>query len=182
MHRSSFAVRRFASALLLAAPLATPGFAVTPAPAQKTSGGAKVNGKPLDVAHAYLFHAPDAWEEKEVNAVVVLTAKPLDEGKLRQAKTLADALDNAPVRIVVEVRAGNKANLSICHPEFGDGMCYSTTIHGPDEWQEAAAAPTHLAGHVQTFTGEEQTVLAKYRLFYEFSFDAAPVADFQRRR
>ena len=172
-----------AAALLLAiAWIARPAHAVTPITPQKTAGKVTVNGKPLDIAHAYLFHAPDAWEETEVNAVVLLTAKPLDEAKLRQAKTLAEALDNAPVRIVVEVRAGDKADLSICHPQFGDGMCYSTTIHGPDEWRAEAAPAKHFGGHVQTFTGEEQTVLGKYKLFYEFTFDALPIADFQRRR
>jgi len=55
-------------ALLVIAPLAPPLFAVTPITPQKTAGKVTVNGKPLGVNHAYLFHAPDNWEEKQVNS------------------------------------------------------------------------------------------------------------------
>ena len=60
--------------LLVAAPLAAPLAAVTPLTPQKTAGKVTVNGKPLGVNHAYLFHAPDNWEEKQVNSVVLITA------------------------------------------------------------------------------------------------------------
>lgn len=33
------------------------------------SGEARVNGESIALAHAYLFHAPDNWNEKEINAV-----------------------------------------------------------------------------------------------------------------
>jgi hypothetical protein len=178
---SSFAVRS-ALALLVAAPLVAPLGAVTPITPQKTAGDVRVNGKPLPIAHAYLFHAPDNWEAKQTNSVVILTGQPLDEAKLKAAKTLAQALQAAPQRIVVEVRPENRADLSICHPEFGDGMCYSTTISGPDEWKAEPAAAGHLGGHVRIFAGHEDTVLDKYKLFYDFTFDAAPVADFAQRR
>jgi len=37
------------------------------------AGEARVNGKSIALAHAYLMHAPDNWREEEVNAVVLLT-------------------------------------------------------------------------------------------------------------
>lgn len=147
------------------------------------AGEARVNGKSIALAHAYLMHAPDNWREEEVNAVVLLTPQPVDEAALRAAATLSEALQVASERVVVEVRAtGGQADLSICHPEFGDGMCYSTTI-SPPEWSVAEAAQGHVAGSVRTFTGEEEEIFGgKYKVFYEFRFDAAPVRDFERRR
>jgi hypothetical protein len=151
--------------------------------AAPASGEARVNGQSIVLAHAYLMHAPDNWRENEVNVVVLLTQQPVDETALRAASTLSEALQVAPERVVVEVRAtGGQADLSICHPEFGDGMCYSTTI-SPPEWSVAEAAEGHVAGSVRTFTGEEEEIFdGKYKLFYEFRFDAAPVRDFDRRR
>jgi len=150
-----------------------------PAPA---SGEARVDGKPITLAHAYLFHAPDNWSPEKVNGVVLLTPKPVDEAAMKAAATLRDALELAPERVVVEVRDGGaKADLSICHPGFGEGMCYSTGIL-PPEWTAAEAAAGHVAGSVRTFTGEPETVFGKYELFYLFRFDAAPVRDFDRRR
>lgn len=161
---------------------APPTHAVTPVTPQKTAGKVTVNGKPLGVNHAYLFHAPDNWEESQVNAVVLITAQPLDEAKLRQAKTLRDALQFAPERVVVEARPGGKADISICHPAFGDGMCYSTSVSGADEWKEEPAAAGHFAGHLRVFGGEAWKVFEKYDLFYDLTFDAAPIADFKSRR
>ena len=168
--------------LLVTAPLAAPLAAVTPVTPQKTAGKVTVNGKPLGVNHAYLFHAPDNWEEGEINSVVLISAKPLDEAKLRQAKTLVEALQHAPQRVVVEARSGGNADISICHPEFGDGMCYSTTVSGADEWKEEPAAPGHFAGRLRVFGGQAWKVFEKYDLFYDLTFDAAPVADFKSRR
>ena len=174
------------AALMLAASLsagfAPPLLAVTPVTPQKTAGKVTVNGKPLGVNHAYLFHAPDNWEEGEINSVVLISAKPLDEAKLRQAKTLVEALQHAPQRVVVEARSGGKADISICHPEFGDGMCYSTTVSGADEWKEEPAAPGHFAGRLRVFGGQAWKVFEKYDLFYDLTFDAAPIADFKSRR
>lgn len=159
---------------------ASGGAAAPGAPA--ASGEARVDGKPLKLAHAYLFHAPDAWKATQVNAVALLTPKPLDEAKLRAATTLQAAFNLAPERVVVEVPpAGPKAELKICHPGFGADWCYTTTIY-PPEWSVAKAAAGHLAGSVKTFTGEEEEVFQKHKLFYAFSFDAAPVRDFDRRR
>lgn len=169
-------------ALLVIALLAPPLAAVTPVTPQKTAGKVTVNGKPLGVNHAYLFHAPDNWEEKEINSVVLISAKPLDEAKLRQAKTLVEALQNAPQRVVVEARSGGKADISICHPEFGDGMCYSTTVSGADEWKEEPAVAGHFGGRLRVFGGQAWKVFEKYDLFYDLTFDAAPVADFKSRR
>lgn len=156
--------------------------AAAAAAAPGATGMARVDGKPLALAHSYLFHAPDAWEASQVNAVALLTPKPLDEAKLRAATTLQAALDLAPECVVVEVPpAGGKADLRICHAGFGAGKCYSTTLH-PPEWTATRAAAGHLAGSVKTFTGEEEEVFQKFKLFYAFSFDAAPVRDFDRRR
>ena len=166
------------AAALLAAPL----LAVTPVTPQKTAGKVTVDGKPLGVNHAYLFHAPDNWEEGQVNSVVLITAQPLDEAKLKQAKTLRDALQFAPERVVVEGRPGGKADISICHPAFGDGMCYSTSVSGADEWKEEPAVAGHYAGHLRVFGGEPWKVLDKYELFYDLTFDAPLVADFKSRR
>ena len=174
--------RILAVALLLATTCLAPLAAVTPITPQKTAGKVTVNGKPLGVNHAYLFHAPDNWEEKQINAVVLITAKPLDEAKLKQAKTLVEALQHAPQRIVVEARAGGKADISICHPEFGDGLCYSTSVSGADEWKEEPAVGGHFAGRLRIFGGESWKVFEKYDLFYDLTFDAAPVTDFKSRR
>ena len=181
MHPSSSLVRRCALPLLAAA-VAVPLHAVTPVTPQKTGGKVTVNGKPLGVNHAYLFHAPDNWEEGQVNAVVLITAKPLDEAKLKQAKTLAEALQHSPQRVVVEARSGGKADISICHPEFGDGMCYSTSVMGADEWKEEPAAAGHFAGRLRVFGGQAWKVFEKYDLYYDLTFDAAPVANFKTRR
>ena len=160
---------------------AVAGAAEGAAPAS-ASGEARVDGKPLVLAHAYLFHAPDNWSSEKINPVVLITVKPVDGAALAAAKTLGEALDLAPERVAVEVRnGGEKADLSICHPGFGEGMCYSTGIF-PPEWSAAEAPAGHAAGSVKTFTGEEETVFQKYRLFYKFSYDAAPVRDFDRRR
>jgi hypothetical protein len=85
--------------------------------------------------------------------------------------------------VAVEVRAtGGQADLRICHPEFGEGRCYSTTISKP-EWTPAEAAEGRVAGSVRTFTGgEEEIFQGDYKLFYEFRFDAVPVRDFDRRK
>lgn len=186
MRQHPTAVRSVTAALILAAALITcfapPLLAVTPVTPQKTAGKVTVNGKPLGVNHAYLFHAPDNWEESQVNSVVLITAKPLDEAKLKQAKTLAEALQYAPQRVVVEARPDGKADISICHPAFGDGMCYSTTVSGADEWKEEPAAAGHFAGHLRVFGGQAWKVFEKYDLFYDLTFDAAPVADFKNRR
>jgi hypothetical protein len=114
-------------------------------------------------------------------SIALLTVEPLDVEALRRAGTLREALMQAPVRVVVEARPDRpSAELSICHPEL-DGLCYSTSVSEGD-WVPAEAAPGHFAGSVKTFTGKEETVFEKYRLFYEFRFDAAPVRDFERRR
>ena len=60
-----------------------------------------MNGQPLAVAYAYLFHAPDNFNPEQINEVALLTAKPLDAAALRQAATLAEALHLAPSRTVV---------------------------------------------------------------------------------
>lgn len=153
------------------------------ADAGSASGEARVNGKPIALAHAYLFHAPDNWNEKEVNSVVLITPRPLDETKLRAASTLVGAIAVADEHVAIEVRAsGGQADLRICHPEFGEGRCYSTTISKP-EWTPAEAAAGHVAGSVRTFTGREEEIFqGDYRLFYEFRFDAVPVRDFDRRK
>ena len=153
------------------------GFAQAPS----TSGGARVDGKPLTVAYAYLFRAPDNWHPEETNDVVVLTPKPLDEAAIRKAVTLVDVLKLAPERIVVESHQAGPADLSICHPAF-DGSCYSTTISLPDEWQHAKAENGHLTGRVRILFGRETTVFGKYQIFYEFTFDAAAAGSFAKRR
>lgn len=182
MDRRFAALAVLAVSILLSPVAAPPAAAAGAAAAPAASGEARVDGKPLALAHAYLFHAPDPWEAGQVNAVALLTSKPLDEAKLRAAATLQAALDLAPECVVVEVPpAGGKAALRICHAGFGEGKCYSTTIH-PPEWTAAKAAAGHLAGSVKTFTGEEEEVFQKYKLFYAFSFDAPPVRDFDRRR
>ena len=170
------------AALLALSSFASSAPAVTPITPQKTGGKVTVNGKPLAVNHAYLFHAPDNWEESEINSVVLISPSPLDEAKLKQARTLRDALQFAPQRVVVEARSGGKADISICHPAFGDGMCYSTTVSGADEWKEEPAAAGHFAGHLRVFGGQAWKVFEKYDLFYDLTFDAAPVADFKSRR
>ena len=71
---------RSAALLLLLAP---PLLAVTPVTPQKTGGKVTVNGKPLGVNHAYLFHAPDNWEEGQVNPVVLISPRPLETAKLK---------------------------------------------------------------------------------------------------
>lgn len=147
------------------------------------SGEARVNGKAMTLAHAYLFHAPDNWRENETNSVVMITARPLDEAKLGAATTLLEALRLADEYVQVEVRpAGDQADLIICHPEFGVGRCFSTTISQP-EWTPAEAAEGHFAGSVRTFSGGEREVFqGEFRLFYDLQFDAAPVRDFDRRK
>lgn len=183
MHARSLLRKIATPALTLAVLLgALPLEATTPVTPQKTAGKVTVDGKPLGVNYAYLFHAPDNWEEGQVNPVVVITAKPLDTAKLKQAKTLRDALQLAPERVVIEARPGGKADLSICHPAFGDGMCYSTSVMGADEWKEEAALPGHFGGRLRVFGGNPWKVLDKYELFYELTFDAAQVADFKTRR
>ncbi len=181
LHRSARSAPLAVTPCLLAL-LVAPLGAVTPITPQKTGGKVTVNGKPLGVNHAYLFHAPDNWEEKQVNPVVLITAQPLDVAKLQQAKTLRDALQFAPQRVVVEARPGGKADISICHPAFGDGMCYSTSVMGADEWKEEPAAPGHFGGHLRVFGGQAWKVFEKYDLFYDLTFDATPVTDFQSRR
>lgn len=151
------------------------------APAPPASGEARVDGQPMKVAHAYLFHAPDSFNAGQVNPVVLLTPAPVATASLKKAATLVEALRLAPERIVVEVRPDGQAVLSICHPAFG-GDCYSTTISGPDEWKPAPATAGRLAGKVRIFGGREDTILDKYKLFYEFSFDAGQLKDFAQRR
>ena len=90
--------------------------------------------------------------------------------------------DHPPQRVVVEARSGGKADISICHPEFGDGMCYSTTVSGDDEWKVEPAVAGHFAGRLRVFGGQAWKVFEKYDLFYDLTFDAAPVADFKNRR
>lgn len=151
--------------------------------AGSASGEARVNGRSIALAHAYLFHAPDNWREDEINSVVLLTARPLDEAELRATTSLAEALRLVDESVRVEVRpAGDQADLSICHPAFGEGLCYTTTISKP-EWTPAEAAEGHFAGSVRTFTGREEEVFqGEFKLFYEFRFDAAPARDFDRRK
>ncbi len=175
-------LRSLALALSFATPWFAPLSAVTPVTPQKTAGKVTVNGKPLGVNHAYLFHAPDNWEEGQVNPVVLISPQPLDTAKLKQAKTLREALQFAPERVVVEARPGGKADISICHPAFGDGMCYTTSVMGADEWQEEPAVAGHFAGRLRVFGGQAWKVFEKYDLFYDLTFDAAPVADFKSRR
>lgn len=181
LHPDSRPGSRLRSAALLLL-LASPLFAVTPVTPQKTGGKVTVNGKPLGVNHAYLFHAPDNWEEGQVNPVVLISPQPLDTAKLKQAKTLREALQFAPERVVVEARPGGKADISICHPAFGDGMCYTTSVMGADEWKEEPAVAGHFAGRLRVFGGQAWTVFEKYELFYDLTFDAAQVADFSSRR
>jgi hypothetical protein len=154
-----------------------------PAPAASaTSGEARVNGTPLVVAHAYLFHAPDSFNDAQVNEIAVLTDKPLDEAELKKATTLSKALSLAPERIVVDVGKDGKAEISICHKAL-EGSCYTTSISAAfGDWKPAASAKGHLAGHVRILSGHEETVFSKYKVFYEFTFDAAPVRDFAKRR
>jgi hypothetical protein len=164
----------------LAAAASLAGAPAQAAPAASTSGEARVNGKSLVVAYAYLFHAPDQWNEKQTNDVALLTTKPIDAAALKNASTLTEALKYAPERIVVEAHPDGKADLSICHIAL-EGLCYSTPISLPQEWEHASAPNGHLTGHVRIFGGE-QTVFQKYKLFYDFTFDAAPVRDFTKRR
>ncbi len=170
-----------ARAVLSAAVLACLPVLAGAAPAPPASGEARVDGKPMKLAHAYLFHAPDSFNATQVNSVVLLTAAPVATASLQKAATLVEALRLAPERIVVEARPDGTAGLSICHPAFG-GDCYSTTVSGPDEWKPAPATAGRLAGKVRIFGGREDTILDKYKLFYEFSFDAGQVKDFARRR
>jgi len=82
---------------------------------------------------------------------------------------------------VVEVRnGGEKADLSICHPGSARGCATRPDL--PAGVVGGRGAAGHAAGSVKTFTGEEETVFQKYQLFYQFSYDAAPVRDFDRRR
>jgi hypothetical protein len=151
--------------------------------AGSASGEMRVNGKTIALAHAYLFRAPDAWKSTEVNSVVLITPTPLDVAKLASATTLAEAIALAGDHVAVEVRAaGGQADLRLCHPEFGDGRCYSTTI-SPPEWTPAETAAGRVAGSVRTFTGREEEIFqGDFKLFYELRFDAAPVRDFDRRK
>ncbi len=173
---------RQARTILSAAVLAClPVLSAGAAPAPPVSGEARVDGQPMKVAHAYLFHAPDSFNAGQVNSVVLLTPGPVATASLQKAATLVEALRLAPQRIVVEARPDGKASLSICHPAFG-GDCYSTTVSGPDEWKPAPATAGRLAGQVRIFGGREDTILDKHKLFYEFSFDAGQVKDFAQRR
>jgi hypothetical protein len=151
--------------------------------AGSASGEMRVNGRSIALGHAYLFHAPDRWKETEVNAVVLITPQPLDRAKLEASKTLAEAIELAGDHVALEVRAGGgQADLRICHPEFGEGRCYSTTI-SPPEWSPSEAVAGRVAGSVRTFTGREEEIFqGDYKLFYELRFDAAPVRDFDRRK
>jgi len=164
-----FGLLTFCAAIATAAEAAPP-----------VSGEVRVNGQPLALTHAYLLHAPDAFEEKQINAVVLLTPEPLDAAALRAADSLRAVFDLAPRRVVIEF-AGTTSDgsLAICHPAFPEGFCYRTTS---GEYSREEAAGGHLAGTVQTFTGEEETVLEKYLVFYDLRFDAAPARDLTRRR
>ncbi|HOQ61905.1 MAG TPA: hypothetical protein PKZ08_14865 [Vicinamibacterales bacterium] len=161
--------------LVLCAAIATAA-----AEAPPVSGEVRVNGQPLALTQAYLLHAPDAFEEKQINAIVLLTPEPLDAAALRAADSLRAVFDLAPRRVVIEF-AGTTSDgsLAICHPAFPEGFCYRTTS---GEYSREEAAGGHLAGTVQTFTGEEETVLEKYLVFYDLRFDAAPARDLTRRR
>ena len=61
-------------------------------------------------------------------------------------------------------------------------MCYSTSVMGADEWKEEPAAAGHFAGRLRVFGGQAWKVFEKYDLYYDLTFDAAPVADFKTRR
>ena len=161
--------------LVLCAAIATAA-----AEAPPVSGEVRVNGQPLALTQAYLLHAPDAFEEKQINAVVLLTPEPLDAAALRAAESLRAVLDLAPRRVVIEF-AGTTSDgsLAICHPAFPEGFCFRTTS---GELSREEAAGGHVTGTVQTFTGQEETVLDKYLVFYDLRFDAAPARDLTRRR
>ena len=170
--------------LALAAAVAIPAaaWAAAAAPAGKTVAKAVVNGKAITLSHAYLFHAPDNWNEKQQNAVVIVTQTPLDPKRLDAAKTLAAALEGSGQRVQVEIRPDRKADIQICHDGFGDGMCYSTSIF-PEDWKIIALEPKRAAGEgIQPFMGKEETVFEKYRLDYQIAFDAPWVKDFAARR
>ena len=155
-------------------------FATAAGAASPVSGEVRVNGQPLALTQAYLPHAPDAFEEKQINAVVLLTPEPLDAASLRAAESLRAVLDLAPRRVVIEFEGTTSdGSLTICHPAFPEGFCYRTTS---GEYSREEAAGGHVAGSVQTFTGEEETVLEKYLVFYDLHFYAAPARDLARRR
>jgi hypothetical protein len=172
---------RISSAVLLALVLAPPVSVTAVAPG-KSLGKATVNGQALTVSHAYLFHAPDNWDEKQRNAIVYLTAAPLDPKKIDAAKTLADVAAIAGQRIVLEIRADRKIDVSICHDGFGKGMCYSTSVFETD-WKPGALDEKHVSGSgITTWMGKEETVFEKYKLYYEVAFDADWARDFDKRR
>jgi hypothetical protein len=173
---------RIPSAALLAFALAASASAAPAAAPGGTLGRATVNGQVLSVSHAYLFHAPDNWDEKKRNAVVVITPAPLDAKRIDAAKTLSDITSTAGQRIVLEIRPDRKVDVSICHDGFGKGMCYSTSVFETD-WKPGALEEKHVSGSgITTWMGKEETVFEKYKLFYEVAFDAAWAKDFTARR
>ncbi len=111
------------------------------------------------VAHASAFRAPDSFNEKETNTVFLLTETPFAEADLKKAVTLAEVF-----------KAG-----------FG-GSCYFTTVSLPSEWEHTETPDGSLSGYVRIFGGHETTVFSKYKLFYDFTFKAALLKDFKKRR
>ena len=57
-----------------------------------------------------------------------------------------------------------------------------TCTDGADEWKEEPAAAGHFAGRLRVFGGQAWKVFEKYDLYYDLTFDAAPVANFKTRR
>ena len=51
-----------------------------------------------------------------------------------------------------------------------------------DETAGGLHLEAHAAGHLRVFGGQAWKVFEKYDLFYDLTFDAAPVADFKSRR
>ena len=136
-----------------------------------TRGLLRLDGKPIEFHHAYLFRAPDQWEEKQTNAVVVVTPQPIAKAAIDGAKTLADVYALVAPGVVLEIGPDKRAHMTVHHPGFGD-LSYSTSPFTSDF---TAFEPGHVAGHIGSFSEEDETIFGKYKIWYGFDFDAAPL-------
>ncbi|KAA0255841.1 hypothetical protein FBQ97_04280 [Acidobacteria bacterium ACD] len=155
--------------------------AKAPAATSSASGVARVDGKPLTLTAGYLFRAPDAFDAKQRNAVVLLVPQPLDAAKLGAAGTLFEAFALAPHRVVLEIRPDRSIALAICHDGFGEGKCYHTTL-APFDWKPGTVEASRVSGSVTSFAGKEETVFETIRLYYEARFDVTGDRVFAARR
>ena len=141
------------------------------------SGSYSIDGKKVELHHAYAMSQPNTFDEKKNDVAILLTEKPLPEGSLASLKELGDAQRGQPRNSVLLTidDSGRGIREVINHLSLGDASLQMSGMTHSDI-AVAAHTPERISGTAKTKAPED---FLKHKYALDARFDA-PIVQAKR--